>query len=92
MNFFLLLHNFKIPELRFDTIIERLSIILILSRYLFDKEAKTPIMINSLEKWVELSFSLYYVHFGVISVGIFLFSTFFNKDFKSSFPVHIKLM
>jgi len=66
-------------------------ILLVLSRYFLDKRSKSPIIIYSLEQWGKISFSIYYIHLGIIYVGIFIFTTFLGDFYTSGFPFPVLL-
>ena len=89
--FFVLLINFKDIS-TFLIIIGLFLIIFIPAQYWLDKRSKTPFIINSLEQWGRISFSIYYLQFGIIYSGLFLFSIFLNEFYNIGFPVYLYLI
>ncbi len=42
-------------------------------------------LLESINRWGKLAFSVYYIHLGVIAVGIFLFPIFLNEIYTKGF-------
>ena len=72
----------------FPNFIMMLGIFCILSSisyYVLDGKKNHFFLLESINRWGKLAFSVYYIHLGVIAVGIFLFPIFLNEIYTKGF-------
>ena len=63
-------------------------ILFCLCYYFFDRKGKDIYIQKSIIRWGKLAFSIYYIHFGVIGIGIIVFPLIINEIYTSGFLIY----
>ena len=63
-------------------------ILFCLCYYFFDRKGKDIYFQKSIIRWGKLAFSLYYIHFGVIAIGIIVFPLIIDEIYSSGFLIY----
>jgi len=51
--------------------------------YYLDIKERNPLLAKKLGRWGKLSFSLYYIHFGIIALGVIVLPQYFNEIYSN---------